>query len=285
MMEPRIGVLCSEGLDYSSLCICDSWPYTTINIFCNISSEGDWQVLTEAFSKTNITEHFELRLTLSQSGLIIPANVLSDKSALIIIIQCADDSFVLESVHPNAFAASATKASSLMIDSCSLPNFDFAFLDQLNENLETLRLHKVALNKLELMPRLPKLRMLELFGIRGLKSLWLDAGDPAQLITPLLETVIISSIADISEADVDAMGELLQLYEHSLRHLYLVELGLNKVPQIARQLHNLWTLDLSENQMTDLPDGSMALNSALSTLRLWNIPLQTIHPNAFQGLN
>ena len=101
----------------------------------------------------------------------------------------------------------------------------------------------------------------------------------------LLETVIISSIADISEADVDAMGELLQLYEHSLRHLYLVELGLNKVPQIARQLHNLWTLDLSENQMTDLPDGSMALNSALSTLRLWNIPLQTIHPNAFQGLN
>jgi hypothetical protein len=126
--------------------------------------------------------------------------------------------------------------------------------------------------------------MLDLVGIRGLKALWTDAGDPEQLITPILDSVMINSVVGgISEADLNGIGELLKLYENSLRSLYLIGMGLTQVPRIARELTNLWALDLSDNIMTELTDGSMALKSTLYNLRLHNVPLRTIHPDAFQG--
>ena len=282
MIEPRLGLPCPAELDYSPLCICDYWPYTTYNIYCNISSAADWPQITDTFHKTTITEHFELQLTLSQSGMSIPANVLSDKIALSIIIKCADESIQLSAIHPNAFTG--TQTSSIMIQLCSLTNFNFAFLAQFNKSLEVLRLYNTTLERFELMPQLPQLRMLDLLGVRGLKALWSDAGNPEQLITPLLETVMINSVVGgISEADLNGIGELLKVYENSLRNLHLVGLNLTQVPPVARELAHLRTLDLSDNLMTELPAGSMALKSTLNRLSLLNVPLRTIHPNAFQG--
>jgi len=131
-----------------------------------------------------------LQLTLAQSGMSIPVDVLSDKIAQSIIIKCAKESIQLSSIHPNAFAASATEANTFTIQLCSLANFNFAFLAQINASLVYLRLHNTTLERFELMPRLPQLRMLALLGLRGLKALWSDAGNPEQLITPILNSVI-----------------------------------------------------------------------------------------------
>ena len=213
----------------------------------------------------------------------IPVDVLSDKIAQSIIIKCADESIQLSSIHPTAFAASATEANTFTIQLCSLTNFNFAFLTQINASLVYLRLHNTTLERFEMMPQLPQLRVLDLLGVRGLKALWSDAGNPEQLITPILNSVYFNSVLGMSEADLNGIGDLLKLYEKTLRNLYLIGMGLTQVPRVARELTSLWALDLSDNLMTELPAGSVALQSTLYNLRLHNVPLRTIHPDAFQG--
>jgi len=87
----------------------------------------------------------------------------------------------------------------------------------------------------------------------------------------------------MSEADLNGIGDLLKLYKKTLRNLYLIGRGLTQVPRVARELTSLWALDPSDNLMTELPAGSVALQSTLKNLLLHNVPLRTIHPDAFLG--
>ena len=275
--EERLGLACPVELNYRPQCICDFWPYETYNAYCNASSTQELNVITQTFEQTPIVDHFEVKITLTGSKMSIPANMLSNKTAASIIIECKGDEAELGPIDPQAFISSAGKTSAFEIAFCDLTNFDFAFLAQLRV-LATLRLRNTSVTTMARMPLMPHLRTIELYAPNGFRE-W---HDPAQ--TPWLDTIIINAATGTDEATMEQITDTLVYYQWSLIRLYLVNLGLTRVPPVVRNMTNLNTLDLSENQITTLPSGSLALMSSVSSLWLHNMPLQMIEPEAFQGI-
>lgn len=273
--EERLGLACPVELDYSPQCICDYWPYETYNVYCNASSPEELNVITQTFQRTPIVEHFEVKISLTGS-MSIPANVFSNKTALSIIFECRGDGAKLGLIDPQAFISTAAKTSAFQIMSCDLTEFDFAFLAQLRI-LETLRLANTTLTTLARMPLMPHMRTIELYAPTGLRE-W---HDPAK--TPYLDTITINAAVDTDQNTMEQILETLVYYDSSLLRLYLVNLGLTRIPPAVRNLSRLNTLDFSENLISTLPSGSLALSSTLNSLWLGNMLLQNIEAGAFQG--
>jgi hypothetical protein len=206
----------------------------------------------------------------------IPANVFSNKTAVSIIFECRGDSAKLGLIDPQAFIMTAAKTSSFQIMSCDLTEFDFAFLAQLRV-LETLRLANTTVTTLARMPLMPHMRTIELYAPTGLRE-W---HDPAQ--TPYLDTITINAAADTDPDTMEKIVETLVYYDSSLLRLYLVNLGLTRIPPAVRNLSRLNTLDFSANLISTLPSGALALSSTLDSLWLGNMLLQNIEAGAFQG--
>lgn len=264
-------------MDYSPQCICDFWPYDTYNAYCNASSVEELNAITSTFEKTPIVGHTEVKITLTGSQPInIPANMLSNKAATSIIFECKGESAGLGTIHPQAFISSAAATSMFQIMFCDLTDFDFAFLDQLRM-LHTLRLYNTTLMTMAKMPLMPHLRTIELYAPIGFQE-W---HDPAQ--TPYLDTITINAAIETDETTIERIVEKLLYYENSLERLYLVNLGLTRVPSAVRNMSRLNQLDLSENLIRELPIGSLDLMSSLSSLWMANLPIETIYPGAFQG--
>jgi hypothetical protein len=273
--EERLGLSCPIELDYSPQCICDFWSYDIFNIYCNASSPEELNVITQTFERTPIVEHFEVKISLTAS-MSIPANVFSNKTAISIILECIGDETKLGLIDPQAFIKTTAKTSAFQITYCDLTDFDFAFLAQLRI-LETLRLSNTTLTTMARMPLMPHMRTIELFAPTGLRH-W---HDPAQ--TPYLETITINAAADTDQDTMEKIVETLVYYDSSLLRLYLVNLGLTRIPPAVRNLSRLNTLDLTQNLISTLPNGSLALSSALSSLWLPYMPLQNIEAGAFRG--
>ncbi|KAI9553949.1 hypothetical protein GHT06_019220 [Daphnia sinensis] len=273
--EERLGLACPIELNYGPHCICDFWPYETYNIYCNASSPAELDTIKQTFEQTPIAEHYEVKISLTAS-MSIPANIFSDKTAALISLECRGDGTKLGAIDPQAFIASAGRTSAFQIMSCDLTEFDFDFLAQLRV-LETIRIADCTLTTMARMPLMPHMRMVELFAPTGLRE-WYD---PAQ--TPFLDTIIINAAKDTDEDTMETIVDTLLYYTYSLLRLYLVNLGLTRIPPATRNFTSLNTLDFSENQISTLPSGSLAFTSTLNSLWLSNMPIQNIEPDAFQG--
>lgn len=275
--EERLGLKCPIELDYSPQCICDYWPYETYNAYCNASSSQELNAIQQTFQLTPIVDHTEVKITLTGSKMSIPANMLSNKTAVNIIIECIGDPAGLGTIDPQAFISSAAKTTFFEISFCDLTDFDFAFLAQLRV-LSSLRLRNNSITTMAQMPLMPHLRTIELYAPNGFRE-W---HNPAQ--TPWLDTITINSATDTNNTIMEQITDTLLYYEWSLIRLYLVNLGLTRVPPAVRNLSSLNILDLSENQITTLPTGSLALLSTVSSLWLSNMPLRNVEPGAFEGI-
>lgn len=273
--EERLGLPCPIELDYSPQCICDFWPYDTYNVYCNASSPEELNVIKQTFDRTPIIEHTEVKISLT-GPVSIPANIFSDKTATSIIFECRGGGAMLGIIDPQAFIASAGKTSAFQIMSCDLTEFDFAFLAQLRV-LQTIRIANSTLTTMARMPLMPHMRMIELYAPTGFRE-W---HDPAQ--TPFLDTIIINAAMDTDEDIIEKITEILLYYMGSLLRLYLVNLGLTRIPPATRNLQSLNTLDFSENPITTLPNGSLAFLSTLNSLWMGNMPIQNVDSDAFQG--
>ncbi|XP_057375774.1 uncharacterized protein LOC130696697 [Daphnia carinata] len=273
--EERLGLACPIELNYGPHCICDYWPYETYNIYCNASSPAELETIKKTFEQTPIVDHYEVRISLTAS-MSIPGHIFSNKTAGLISFECRGDGTKLGAIDPQAFIASAGRTSSFQIMSCDLTEFDFVFLAQLRV-LETMRIADCTLTTMARMPLMPHMRMIELYAPTGLRE-W---HDPAQ--TPFLDTIIINAATDTDQDTMETIVDTLLYYTGSLTRLYLVNLGLTRIPPAARNFTNLNTLDFSENQISTLPSGSLAFTSTLNSLGLANMPIQNIEPDAFQG--
>ncbi|XP_032785282.2 uncharacterized protein LOC116922910 [Daphnia magna] len=273
--EERLGSACPVELNYGPQCICDFWSYETYNIYCNASSPAELDTIQQTFDQTPIVGHYEVKISLT-APMSIPANMFSSKTAAFITFECRGDGVKLGTIDPQAFIASAGKTSAFQIMSCDLTEFDFAFLAQLRV-LETIRIADCTLTTMARMPLMPHMRMIELYSPTGLRE-WYD---PAQ--TPFLDTIIINAAKDTDQDTMETIVDTLLYYTNSLLRLYLVNLGLTRIPPTTRNFTSLNTIDFSENQISTLPSGSLAFTSTLNSLWLGNMPLQNIEPDAFQG--
>lgn len=94
---------------------------------------------------------------------------------------------------------------------------------------------------------------------------------------------MLSGMTGTSPDTMESILETLLYYENSLVGLYLVNLGLGRVPPAVRNFSRLSSLNLNENLITTLPAGSLSLRSTLSALSLGSMPIQSVEPFAFDG--
>ena len=270
------GPPCPPELNYTRHCVCDFWPYETFDAYCNVSTPQDLAEITEAFDSTPIIDHFEVSFTFFSSEITIPKNVLSNKRAKTIRIDCMNSS--IDYIDNEAFIYSEATVTAFEIQYCDLNSetFDFEFLKQFRM-LHTLRISESTIKTFKNMPFLPHVQTIELNAIQGLEN-WYD---PSQ--TPVVSSITINGVTETSAETVERIIETLYYYDNFLRTLYLKNLGLTRVPEVLRNFSSLNTLDLGENLMQELPEDSLNLMSSLSSLFLWNVPLRKIHPGAFRG--
>lgn len=270
------GPPCPPELDYTSHCVCDFWPYETFDAYCNVTTSQDLAEITGAFAATPIIHHTEVQFTFLSPNITIPKNVLSNKTAKTIKIDCLGNS--LDLIDNEAFIFSEGTVTAFEIFYCDLngDTFSFEFLKQFRM-LNTIRISESSMKTFKNMPFLPHVQTVELNAIQGLQS-WYD---PHQ--TPVVNTITINGVTETSSEIVEQIIETLYQYDYSLRRLFLRNLGLTRVPAVLRNFSSLNILDLSDNLMQELLPDSLNLQSSLDSLILWNVPLLRIHPGAFGG--
>jgi hypothetical protein len=270
---PNIQAACE---DYSP-CACGQDANGNLYVNCIEVMPLDIQ---DAFNRTTALDIYSLVLILPAEGGNIPADLLSGKRALIIdLLGPSKDSFQLI-MDPSALRSSSSYTKQLVISVCDLSLLDFNFLRGFSR-LEELRLDSTTnIKPIENLPPLTSLVGLAIDNSQGFEAL---TNFPARAFSSLNHLYFYNDALNDQAVDIILNAFASSTSANTLVTLTLSKNLINRVPSQVLSLPNIKNFALTNNNISLINTGAFALN-APQKMYLNNVSLDTIEPDAFQGI-
>ena len=261
-------------------CTCSGGSTSLPIISCN---GVPLETILDIFAQTDpVSVPIRLSITLSASETvaIVPANLLGNKVASTITINCPLDTFEL-TINSNAFSSSSGNATSIVVNKCNLVDSKLAFFTSFTE-LVSLTLTGIT-NLQSILPTLPyplpSLSSLNFFNSRG----WNEIDSLPQVLINGLTALDMGSslIEDVAMNKI--LDWIVKSSNSSLKTIYIDQNKLTKVPQQISAFTVLENLHLENNEIASISATAFSFTAPIVFLSLDNNLISEIPAGAFKG--